>query len=317
MFTEPNATSGSAIVGHSPALDHILRTLPMIALSDVSVLVSGETGVGKELIAQALHTQSRRASSPLVTINCAALPTEEVERDLFGRCNEAGEVVIKGRLLAAEGGSVFLDEVDALPLSIQAKVLRFLEAGECQLQGSHQVHVVNVRIIAATSADLNAAVRAGSFRADLYYRLLVVPIELPPLRRRREDIGPLLKHYAQQFSGGNAVVRLTKEALHCLEMYSWPGNVRELVNFCQQKALLAPGALLSPEDLPEQMQADKMIQATHFELPPSGIDLAEVEQDLIQQALEMANGNRSKAARLLGISRDTLLYRMQKHQLDD
>lgn len=303
------------ILGQSAEITHILRTLPMIALSDASVLISGETGTGKELIALTLHEQSRRRDKELVTINCAALPADDVEVDLFGRCGEDGQITFRGRLLAAEGSTVFLDEVDALPLSVQAKVLRFLEAGECQLQGSHRLHVADVRILAATSADLSAEVNAGRFRADLYYRLRVVPIELPPLRERREDIPLLLKHYLREFAANNGPVRLSREAEQCLESYAWPGNVRELENFCQRLALLNPGQLIQPEQLPAEMLTDNAVQAHQFKLPPSGIDLAQVELDLIEQALEMAAGNRSKAARLLGISRDTLLYRTQKYNL--
>lgn len=305
----------SRILGQSPDLTHILRTLPMIALSDASVLISGETGTGKELIALSLHGQSRRRDNTLVTINCAALPTEDVELDLFGRSNEQGEVTFRGRLLAAEGGTVFLDEVDALPLSVQAKVLRFLEAGECQLQGSHRLHVADVRILAATSTDLPAEVKAGRFRADLFYRLQVVPIELPALRDRVEDIPLLMKHYLKEYAGNNAVVRLSKEAEQSLLHYRWPGNVRELQNLCQRLALLNVGELLQPGDLPREMRPEVALEQHQFVLPPSGIDLANVELDLIEQALEKAAGNRSKAARLLGISRDTLLYRMQKYNL--
>jgi DNA-binding NtrC family response regulator len=303
------------ILGQSPEITHILRTLPMIALSDASVLISGETGTGKELIALTLHEQSRRRDQELVTINCAALPSEDVELDLFGRCDADGNVTFRGRLLAAEGSTVFLDEVDALPMAVQAKVLRFLEAGECQLQGSHRLQVADVRILAATSADLPAEVKAGRFRADLYYRLQVVPIDLPPLRERREDIPLLLKHYLREFAGNNALVRFSREAEQSLQSYNWPGNVRELENCCQRLALLHPGQLLQADALPEAMRPEATVTEHPFQLPASGIDLAKVELDLIEQALEMAAGNRSKAARLLGISRDTLLYRMQKYNL--
>ncbi|MCX4186411.1 sigma 54-interacting transcriptional regulator [Methylophaga sp. OBS4] len=306
---------GQQPLGQSPQITHILRTLPMIALSDASVLISGETGTGKELIALTLHEQSRRRDNVLVTINCAALPTEDVELDLFGRCDADGNITFRGRLLAATGGTVFLDEVDALPLSVQAKVLRFLEAGECQLQGSHRLHVADVRILAATSADLPAEVKAGRFRADLFYRLQVVPISLPPLRERREDISLLLKHFGHEFAAGNAVVRYSKEAEHCLLSYAWPGNVRELENFCQHMALLHAGQLLQVADLPTEMRPEVAASQHQFKLPATGVDLAQVELDLIEQALEMAAGNRSRAARLLGISRDTLLYRMQKYSL--
>jgi len=156
------------ILGSSPQITHLLRTLPMIAASDVSVLIYGETGTGKELLAQALHSESSRKDKPLITINCAALQADGVELDLFGRCDAEGKVIHQGRFLAADGGTVFLDEVNALPLSIQAKVLRFLEAGECQLQGSHKLHVSNVRILAATGTNLQEEVGSGRFRADHY-----------------------------------------------------------------------------------------------------------------------------------------------------
>ncbi|MCX4189897.1 sigma 54-interacting transcriptional regulator [Methylophaga sp. OBS3] len=303
-------------IGQTPAITHIQRLLPMIALSDASVLVSGETGTGKELVAQTLHGLSRRQDQELVTINCAALPLQDAEVDLFGRANAAGEIIETGRLLAAEKGSVFLDEVDALPLSLQAKVLRFLEAGECQLPGSHKLHIIDARIIAATSADLPALVKTGQFRADLYYRLQVVPIELPPLQQRKDDIALLTNYFAKQFARGNAPLRFEKAVLQQLQKYHWPGNVRELSNLCQRLSLLHPGKLVTLEDLPLEMQTPTN-RAAVFSLPDEGIDLAQLELDMIEQALEKSAGNRSKAARLLGISRDTLLYRMQKYGLSE
>lgn len=305
----------SDILGQSPEITHLLRTLPMIALSEASVLIQGETGTGKELVAQALHNESRRKDKPLVTINCAALPEESVEIDLFGKADANGEVLQRGRLLAAEGGTVFFDNVESLPQSIQPKVLRFLEAGECQLQGCHKLQVIDVRVVAASSADLQKLVDNDRFRRDLYYRLQVVPLLVPSLRERPDDIMLLLRHYCQEFAGKNAVVRFSKKAEQCLLSYAWPGNVRELVNFCQRMALLHPGKAIQPEDLSPNMLPEVAAEQHVFSLPPTGIKLAQVELDLIEQALEMASGNRSKAARLLGISRDTLLYRMQKHEL--
>ena len=303
------------ILGSSPAITHLLRTLPMIALSEASVLIEGETGTGKELIAKALHFESRRKSKPFVTINCAVLPVERVEVDLFGKGDERGEITHRGRLLAAEGGTVFFDNVESLPLSIQAKVLRFLEAGECQLQGHHKLQVVDVRIVAASSADLQHLVDAGHFRSDLYYRLQVVPLRVPALRDRVDDILMLLRHFGRKFAGNNAVVRYSKETERCLLTYAWPGNIRELINFCQRMALLNPGKSLQPDDLASEMMPEAETDTHVFKLPMTGIKLAQVEVDLIEQALNLSAGNRSKAARLLGISRDTLLYRMQKHEL--
>ena len=303
------------ILGQSPQITHLLRTIPIIAASDASVLIYGETGTGKELVAQAFHRESGRREKAFVTINCAALPVDDVEIDLFGRCNADGDIIHRGKLLAAEGGTVFLDEVNTLPLVVQAKVLRFLEVGECQLKGSHKLHIINVRTIAASSVDLQQAVNDGSCRADLFYRLQVVPITLPSLRERGADITLLLRHFGREFSGNNAVIRYSKEVEHCLQTYAWPGNVRELMNFCQRMALLNPGKALRVEDLPVEMLPESAADNHVFSLPPTGIKLAQVELDLIEQALEMAAGNRSRAARLLGISRDTLLYRMQKYDL--
>ena len=278
-------------------------------------MIQGETGTGKELLVHALHEESRRRDKAIVTVNCAALPSEAVELDLFGSCKTDGEIEHRGRLLAAEGSTLFLDNVEALPLSVQAKVLRFIEAGECQLQGCHKLQVVDVPIIAASSADILQEVEASRFRSDLFYRLQVVPINIPPLHERSDDIMLLIRHFAREYAGHNAVVRYTKEAERCLVTYRWPGNVRELMNFCQRMALLNPGKHIKADDLPEDMLPEHAANNHSFVLPSSGIDLAQVELDLIEQALEMAAGNRSRAARLLGITRDTLLYRMQKYSL--
>lgn len=303
------------LLGQSPELTHVLRTLPIIALSDASVLIQGETGVGKELVAKALHQESHRQQKELVIINCAALPESDIEADLFGRADSDGSIIQAGRLLAAQGGTIFFDNVECLPLAVQAKVLRFLEAGECQLLGCHKLQRIDVRVIASTSSDLQKQVNEQHFRQDLYYRLQVVPIHMPALRDRGDDMLMLLRHYGQFFAGKNPIVRYSKEAEHCLLTYAWPGNIRELINFCQRMALLHPGKMIQATELDKDMQPEVAASRHVFTLPPTGIQLAQVELDLIEQALEMAVGNRSKAARLLGISRDTLLYRMQKYDL--
>ena len=315
----------NSIIGESPAFESMLRSARMVAATDVTVLIKGETGTGKEVLASAIQRASPRAHKPFITLNCAALPEGIVESELFGHRKGAftGAVSNKpGIFQAADGGTIFLDEVNSLPLPIQAKLLRFLESGECQLVGDTKPYKVNVRVMAATNADLHELIEKGQFRQDLFFRLNVVPLELPPLRDRSEDIDALALHFVQQFAAEYAIDPpvFSRQALKKLRQYSWPGNIRELRNLCERLTILLPGKSIDPENLPPEFvkaSCNKPLTAATvaITLPEVGIDLESLEASLIQQALERTNGNRSKSARLLGISRDTLLYRIQKYGL--
>ncbi len=290
----------------------------MVAATDVTVLVVGETGTGKEILAHALQQQSPRSHLPMITINCAALPEALAESELFGHKKGSFTGAIShqtGRLQAAHRGTVFLDEVDSLPISLQAKLLRFLETGEIQPVGETTTQVVDVRIIAATNADLHDRIQRGEFRRDLYYRLNVVPIEIPSLRQRIGDVQVLIQHFMRQFAAEHRVqpATISKGAMARLISYSWPGNVRELRNICERLSIFKAGQTIDDDDLPLEIQQEPSGAPRNIALPEYGIKLEEVEIDLIRQALERTHGNRSRAAKLLGISRDTLLYRMQKH----
>jgi DNA-binding NtrC family response regulator len=311
----------TAIIGQAPAFESLLRSAKMVAATDVTVLIIGETGTGKEVLATAIQKNGPRKNKPFITLNCAALPEGIVESELFGHRKGAftGATANKlGIFQAADGGTLFLDEINSLPLSIQSKLLRFLETGECLPVGDTKPYKVNVRVIAATNADLNEQIAAGEFRRDLYFRLNVVPLELPPLRQRDEDIELLIKHFVRGFvqEYGLAAPIFSKETLKKLRTYEWTGNIRELRNLCERLCILLAGRTIEPENLPSEFQSVTGVRKTsEFTLPATGIDLETLEADLIHQALSRTNGNRSKSARLLGLSRDTLLYRIQKHGL--
>lgn len=307
-----------ALIGQSPNFEALLRSAKMIAATDVTVLIAGETGTGKEVLAGALQKHSPRANKAFITLNCAALPESIAESELFGHRKGAftGAVANQmGRLQAADCSTLFLDEVDSLPLPLQAKLLRFLETGEIQPVGDTHTQNVNVRIIAATNANLDEKIARGEFRKDLYYRLNVVPLEIPPLRERMGDIPVLLQHFMQRFASEHKlpVSSFGKSALCRLSAYHWPGNVRELRNVCERLSILLAGRVIEEGNLPAEIVNRASKQKPVFALPEIGIELEKVEIDLIQQALTRTNGNRTRSARLLGISRDTLLYRMQKH----
>jgi two-component system response regulator HydG len=306
------------LIGQSPNFEALLRSARMVAATDVTVLVVGETGTGKEVLAHALKQHSPRADKPFITLNCAALPEALAESELFGHKKGAFTGAVGnqiGRLQAADGGTVFLDEVDSLPVPLQAKLLRFLETGEIQPVGETHTFNVNVRIIAATNANLQDKIARGEFRRDLYYRLNVVPLEIPPLRERLGDIQVLLQHFMKQFAQEHKLpeTSFSKAALNRLTAYPWPGNVRELRNVCERLSILLAGRTIDESNLPLEIVNRAPAQKPLFDLPELGIDLEKVEVDLIRQALNRTNGNRSRSARLLGISRDTLLYRMQKY----
>ncbi|MDD2724258.1 MAG: sigma-54 dependent transcriptional regulator [Methylovulum sp.] len=313
----------SAIIGQSPELDSLIRSAKIAASTDVTILIKGETGTGKEVLATAIQKASPRANKKFITVNCAALPEGLIESELFGHKKGAftgANANTLGLFQAADGGTLFLDEINSLPLLVQGKLLRFLDSGECLPVGETTSCKVDVRIIAATNADLNAQILVGEFRQDLYFRLNVVPIELPPLAKRSEDIEHLIKHFLKLFSETHAIAapQFSKSALKVLKAYKWPGNIRELRNLCERLSILLSGRVIEMENLPSEFRINSngntnAGKATGFILPETGLQLDTLEADLINQALNRTKGNRSQSAKLLGLSRDTLLYRMQKH----
>lgn len=314
--------STNSLIGESPAFHAAINAARLIAATDVTILVQGESGTGKELIAQTIHAHSRRSGHPLVTINCAALPEALVEAELFGHAKGAftgADKANPGRIRAAEGGTLFLDEIGELPLAVQAKLLRFLESGEIQGLGEHSPLRVNARIIAATNRDLYTMSQRGEFRQDLYYRLNIVPVQLPALRERDHDVLMLLKHFTQELAGrhGLEAPRYAPSALAALRAHSWPGNVRELRNLAERMLILLAGKEIQRENLPSEFRTVASAKAAEgsFQLPEAGLNLDALERDMISQALGKTQGNRSRAARLLGLTRDTLLYRLKKYAL--
>jgi DNA-binding NtrC family response regulator len=312
------------MLGQAPEFQSILRAMRIVSATEATVLVTGESGTGKELLARALYENSRRRDKPFVTVNCAALPVQLAESELFGHRRGAftgASADGVGKMQAANGGTLFLDEIGELPLPVQAKLLRFLETGECQSVGQPLSQRVDVRIIAATNRDLSLAVKEGTFRSDLFYRLYVVPLELPPLRERSGDIPLLMKGLTEGLANqyGLQPPRYSKASMKVLNHYSWPGNVRELKNFCERMLILFSGRFIEPTNLPAEFQqlqrAPLATVSNGFELPDQGICMEELEVSLIEQALNKTAGNRSRAARLLGLSRDTLLYRMKKYAI--
>ncbi|CAG7855942.1 Regulatory protein AtoC [biofilm metagenome] len=310
-----------SIIGQSPVLEALIRSAKIAAATDVTILLNGETGTGKEIFAHAIQKSSPRAQKPFITLNCAALPESLIESELFG--HKKGSFTgatnnTNGLFRSAHGGTLFLDEINSLPLSIQAKLLRFIESGECLAVGDTEPYKVDVRIIAATNLDLSIAIAEGTFRRDLYFRLNVVPLNLPTLAQRSDDIELLIKHFFHQLAHEHAMPspHFSKTALKTMKTYGWPGNIRELRNLCERLCILLAGKVIEPENLPIEFSINGTKQksaAPLITLPENGINLDNLEASLIQQALEQTQGNRSKSARLLGLSRDTLLYRMQKH----
>jgi len=313
-----------SLLGSAPEFETQIRAARLVAASDASVLLLGESGTGKELLARALHALSPRANGPFVAINCAALPGELAESELFGHRRGAFTGADRdhpGYARLAAGGTLFLDEAGDLPLPLQSKLLRFLELGECQGVGELSPTRVDVRIIAATHQDLHRAVAEGRFRRDLFYRLHVVPLELPPLRARTGDLALLLQHLTSTLARQHGLEppRYHADALKAMERHSWPGNVRELRNFCERMLVLFNGRTVHLENLPREIRSPSSQQAAsadRFTLPEQGIRLDDLEVHMIRQALEKTLGNRSRAARLLGLTRDTLLYRMKKYAIE-
>jgi len=310
------------LIGHAPCMQQLFQRISRVAGSDVTVLISGESGTGKELAARALHQLSPRRDAPFIAINCGAIPESLAEAELFGAEKGAytGAVQSKaGKFEAAQGGTVFLDEIAELPLPLQAKLLRLLQEGRVTRLGSHQEIKLDVRIIAASHQNLAAGVSEGRFRQDLFYRLNVVPVHMPALRERPEDIPKLIQHFIelQQQRYRLQLPPLSKTVLKALIAYPWPGNVRELSNKIERFVLLQDEQELLADLQQSASQKPQFHNNQGFELPPSGIHFEALERSCLEQALQLAEGNRSKAARLLQLNYKAFLYRLEKYQLDD
>ncbi len=311
------------LIGESPELKALLRSAHLVAVTDAPVLIQGESGTGKELLAAVVHRHSRRSEGPMVTVNCAALPENLAESLLYGHRRGAFTSATadqSGFIQQAHGGTLLLDEVGELSPAVQAKLLRFLESGEYQPVGHATTRCADVRVIAATHRDLRADVDAGRFRQDLFYRLNVVPLNLPPLRERSEDIPLLIQYHTEQLAARYQLQapRYSAQSLRKLQQYDWPGNVRELRNLCERLLILCSGHDIGTENLPNEIlrPAPAANDGLGVSLPAQGLHLGQLEIDLIRQALRQSSGNRSHAARLLGLSRDTLLYRLKKYAIN-
>lgn len=310
------------MLGRSSAMTAMQETIRTVAPTQATVLITGESGTGKELVARALHSGSLRAEKPLVTVNCAALSENLLESELFG--HEKGSFTgadrrREGRFAQADGATLFLDEVGEIPLTLQAKLLRALQEGEVQRVGSDLPLHVDVRVIAATNCDLRKAVSEGHFREDLYFRLNVISIEVPPLRERVEDIPLLAAYFLQRFAERNrkSVRGFSTQALDALLRYTWPGNVRELENAVERAVILCSGDLITGKELPPAVRCRESGQDSLEKLSGlAGLPLEAVERSAIEQTLRLVGDNKSEAARQLGITRATLHNKLRKYGLE-
>lgn len=304
------------IVGKAPCMQKVYSRVQRVSATDATVLIGGESGTGKELAARALYQLSQRKHKPFIAINCGSIPESLAESELFGAEKGAftGATALKiGKLEAANGGTIFLDEIGELPLLQQTNLLRFLQEGIISRLGQNGEIKLDVRVIAATHRDLKLEVAEGRFREDLYYRLNVVPIHMPPLRERREDIGRLVEHFLKLHSGQYKMeqAKLSANTLKQLLDYAWPGNVRELSNRIERFVLLGD----EEEMLDELSSQPKPLNTSQFSLPDEGIEWEVFEKDCLEQAMNKHQGNRTKAAKFLGLSYKAFLYRLEKYQL--
>jgi DNA-binding NtrC family response regulator len=309
------------IIGASAALRHVLETVSKVATTESTVLITGESGTGKELVARAIHFNSKRADKMFVTVNCGAIPEELLESELFGHVRGAFTNAVanrEGRFSVAHEGTIFLDEIGDMSPSLQVKLLRVLQDRTFEPVGSSKTQSVDVRVIAATNQDLEDAIAERRFREDLFYRLNVIPIVVPPLRERRDDIPLLAQHFLDIANEGrsNEPVKFSEEVIERLTGFAWPGNVRELENLVERLVTLCPGREILLSDLPRSLQASSPPPPAAPQIPPQGLSFREVvdqfESDLIRQALEITHGNKNRAAQLIQMNRTTMLEKMKK-----
>ncbi|MEM9556976.1 MAG: sigma-54 dependent transcriptional regulator [Acidobacteriota bacterium] len=307
------------LVGRAPSMQRLYRRMEKLAGTDATVLLTGESGTGKELAARALHTLSRRSAGPFVVVNCGAIPEGLIESELFGVEKGAytgADRTRPGKIEAARGGTFFLDEVGELPLALQPALLRMLQEGTSTRVGGIEETRADVRIIAATNRDLQAEAAEGRFREDLYYRLAVVPLTMPPLRERRDDLPLLIDHFATRAARrhGVALAPFSSALRRHLLDHAWPGNVRELANAIERLVLLAEDGVAAVDDLPPEILTPQRAPGA-FTVPPGGLSWEAHERDCLRQALELGHGNRAAAARLLDLPYKAFLYRLEKHGL--
>ncbi len=305
------------MVGMSDVMQSVFDVVRRVAPTEASVLITGESGTGKELIARAIHQGGTRSQHPFVAINCAAIPANLLESELFGHTRGSFTGAVRdraGKFEQADGGTLFLDEVGEMPLELQPKLLRALQEMEVEPLGG-KPRSVNVRIVAATNQDVESALQEGRFREDLYYRLNVIPIELPPLRDRREDIPWLVKHFLKRYSRSHRV-DISESALAAMAAYAWPGNVRELQNAVERMVVLNDGENLDLHHLPAKITTRPVSSRGHIvELPAEGYSLEAIEKEVVIQALERNDWNQTRASAFLQIPRHTLIYRMEKYDI--
>ncbi|MDA8430982.1 MAG: sigma-54 dependent transcriptional regulator [Geobacteraceae bacterium] len=312
----------SNIIGTSSAMKAVFERMSRIVKTDSTVLITGESGTGKELVARALHYNGMRKHKPFVAVNCSAIPEMLLESELFGHVRGAFTGAIRdkaGKFEAANHGTIFLDEIGTMPLHLQTKLLRVLQEQEVDRVGSNKPVKLDVRVLSATNIDLEQQVRQGQFREDLYYRLNVIPLHLPPLRERKQDIMALVSVFLEKFYHlmGRSPMTISRRALEALEQHAWPGNVRELENLVERLVALTEGDVIHIEDLPVEMCGQGVVSGDIcLELTEQGMDMvtaiAEIERKLIDQALVLAGGVKARAAALLGINRTTLVEKMKR-----
>ncbi len=310
------------MIAQSGPMQNVLRMVQKVAQSPATVLIQGESGTGKELIAKAIHFNSPRRDKPFITVNCPSIPENLLESELFGHVKGAFTGAVKdrsGKFEQADGGTLFLDEIGDLHADLQAKLLRVLQEQEFDRVGGSKPVKVDVRILAATNRNLQELVQNGQFREDLFYRLSVVPLMLPPLRKRKDDIPFLVDHFLRKYSAPGRSYTLDSAGLNALQQYNWPGNIRELENIIERMVTLAAGTQLTRDDVPDYLFATGINSSTNpfINLPDEGIALDDLERMVIEQTLEKCQGNQSRAARLLKIPRHVLLYRIKKLGIDD
>jgi two-component system NtrC family response regulator len=304
------------IVGTSREMEKVFHVVRKVANTEAAVLITGESGTGKELVARSIHAGSSRRDAPFIAINCAAIPRDLLESELFGHVKGAFTGAVRdktGKFQLADGGTLFLDEVGELPLELQPKLLRALQEKEVEPVGGTKVQKLDVRVVAATNLDMDKAIAAGTFREDLYYRLSVIPVQLPPLRERRTDIPLLIRYFCAKHNSEK--IAFDKDALDAMVAYSWPGNVRELENSVERLLIMRSGETISLAELPGKIRDENYRHrpgSAIVRLPDEGYSLEQLEREVVVEALERNGWNQAAAARFLRIPRHTLIYRLEK-----